>query len=330
MQFESRVFQFAKDPERPDENQDACRIDASRGIAAIADGVASGIFSRQWARILTDAVVADDPDPGDAAGFGQWLAVQRNAWQEQIDVASLAWFQKPKLREGAFSTLLWVRLLEAGEDDPAQPATCRLRASAVGDSCLFCVRGGQVRRAFPVQRAEQLKADPVVIGSVDLGRDDLVEFDSMEETCRDGDLVVLCTDAVAEWAFRRHESGSTPDWEDYWNRTQEQWQQEVDVLRGQRQMRYDDATLVLLRICRKASGAAGEPYTTAPAAESAPPPIAVGTAENDWRERLRRFSERFVDGVSQRLSQGAGKFKQAKKSAESTIQKYRDKFRDNE
>ena len=58
MAFESRVFSLAKDAEHPDENQDACRIDPARAVAVIADGVATGIFSRRWAEILAAATLA--------------------------------------------------------------------------------------------------------------------------------------------------------------------------------------------------------------------------------------------------------------------------------
>ena len=144
MLLESRTFQLAKDPEHPDENEDAYRIDAARGVAAIADGAGSGIFARPWARLLADAVVADAPDPGDRPAFARWLSGRRQAWQDRIDVSSLAWFQKPKLREGAFSTLLWIRLLEEGGGGPPDETAWRLDGFAVGDSCLFCIRDGQV------------------------------------------------------------------------------------------------------------------------------------------------------------------------------------------
>jgi len=318
MQFESRVFQLAKDPEHAEENQDAYRIEAAGRCVAIADGVASGIFSRQWARILVEAVVADAPDPQNREAFGRWLDARRRTWQDEIDTSALAWFQKPKLREGAFSTLLWVRLVEAGPDDGPQAAGCRLQGAAVGDSCLFWVRDGRTIRSFPLENAEQLEASPVVVGSVDLGRDELVEFASICEPCQEGDLLVLSTDAVAEWVFRREASGSPPCWDDYWNMTEEDWQQEVDSLRSEREMRYDDATLVLLRAVRQAA-------TATP--EASPPPLPAD-GEDDWGEKLKHFSEQVVDEVSEQVSRGVKRLKHVKESAESALKKYRDKLRE--
>jgi hypothetical protein len=267
MFFDFRTFTLAKDPEHPEQNQDAWALDPRRGIATLADGVASGLFSRSWATILTESVLADAPDPADKDAWRRWLAERRAAWSARIDVDRLAWYQKAKLKEGTFSTLLVVRLLPAEIASPADgapaaestspadgaspddPPAWNVRGYAVGDTCLFFVREGKTVRIFPIETAAEFDADPLVIGSIDLSRDDLVGFRDFEERGRAGDLVVLCTDAVAAWALRRSESGQPPAWDDYWDMPEETWQAEVMSLRQQREMRYDDATLLLLRIC---------------------------------------------------------------------------------
>lgn len=259
MQFAVRAFQLAKDPQHPSQNEDAWGAEPKRGVAVVADGVASAIFSGRWAGLLSEAVLADPPDPGDPAAFACWLTARRAAWAASIDTSGLAWFQKAKLPLGAFSTLLWVQVwpVPEAEQVPGCFGARRLRAFAVGDSCLFHVRHGELLRCFPVQSVEQFESDPIVLGSVDLKRDQLVSFSRLEEYCYADDLLVLCTDAVAEWALRRHQSGTAPDWMRYWYMTCEQWQAELDQLRAEGQMRYDDATLVLLHI-------GGEPAALAP------------------------------------------------------------------
>ncbi|MHC4402580.1 MAG: protein phosphatase 2C domain-containing protein [Planctomycetota bacterium] len=332
--FESRVFKLAKDAERPEENQDACRADAARGIAAIADGVASAIFSRKWAGILTEAAVADPPNPNDRDAFREWLAARREAWSAQINVADLAWFQKPKLREGAFSTLLWVEVLPLDESDrePADP--WRLRVFAIGDSCLFHVREGRTLRTFPVEKAEEFNEDPLVVGSVDLNRDELLRFESLEEICRPGDLLALCTDAVAEWALKEQNAGNLPAWEKCWTKTEEAWQEEILALRNDRRMRHDDATLLLLRV----SDGATEPTSTAPAAARSPAPTTPPPAEPpplpsepprlpDWGENLKTLSQQLAAGVSKRVARGIEKLKGLKEKAGSAFRRYRERLR---
>jgi hypothetical protein len=333
MRFESRVFKLAKDPEHPEENQDALGTDAARGIAAIADGVAAGIFAGQWARILTQAAVAEPPDPGDKDAFAAWLAERREAWNAQIDVSQLAWFQKPKLRDGAFSTLLWVVITPIDESDRQPQDPWRLRAFAVGDSCLFHIRGSELLRSFPVEKAEELEADPVVIGSVDLNRDELLEFQSFEALCRPGDWLVLSTDAVADWALRRREAGDLPHWADYWTKTEATWQEEVTALRADRQMRYDDATLLLLRVTdgktvpQQPEPVAHRAEATAPQDQPSPPALPQTAAEPDWTQKLKSFSEQLAGQVSEQVSRGVKKLKEVKESAESAWRKYRDKSR---
>ena len=243
MQFDSQVFELPKDVEYPEQNQDAWALDHRRGAAAIADGVASTIFSRQWARILTEAAMASLPDPDLPEAFRCWLGDCREAWRSRINVSKLAWHQKAKLRDGAFSTLLWLMLM----DEP-ETSLCRLRGYAVGDSCLFLVRGGKTIRTFPLHNSAELEANPMVLGSIDLRHDKQVQFERLDEACRPGDLVVLCTDAVADWALRQQEAGAPVEWEGFWNMPEEAWQCEVTALRDRRQMRYDDTTMILLRV----------------------------------------------------------------------------------
>jgi hypothetical protein len=326
MPFHSRIFQLAKDLEHPEENQDAYALDAAGGIAVVADGVASAIFSRQWAQILVEAVLADPPDPNDPPAFATWLARQRTTWSEQIDTDGLAWFQKAKLPLGAFSTLLWVRLLPVDQPQEGAFGACRLLAHAVGDGCLLHVRHGEVLRTFPIQDPAELEADPVVVGSVDLQRDQLVEFRTLDVLCCPDDLLVLCTDAIADWALRTIAAGKPPAWDAYWEMTPPQWQAEVVRWRDRREMRYDDATLMLLRVAAEGEEVGQEedspveaevvqPQDSPSGRRSQPDPSDEGpaAAEEDWKEKFKSASQQFAEGVelaSGRIARGWKKWKE--------------------
>jgi serine/threonine protein phosphatase PrpC len=297
MPFQSRVFTFAKDAEHPEQFQDAYALDPQRGIAVVADGVASAIFSRQWAAILTEATLADPPDPNHPQSFADWLRRQRQAWSQQIDTGGLAWFQKAKLPLGAFSTLLWIRLVPPAEQQPGTFGAYRLQSFAIGDSCLFHVRHGQLLRTFPIQQAAELEADPLVLGSVDLNRDGLMRFAALDELCYPDDLLVLCTDAIAQWALRLRESGEWPAWDKYWALTRQEWEDEIVRLRQQQQMRYDDATLVLLRVTGEGVGI-GEPERpasgTAAAEQIGPAARQAPRSWKKWKEKaVAKYREKF-------------------------------------
>jgi hypothetical protein len=338
MHFTARAFKLAKDPEHPEEFQDAFQMDPAQGIAAMSDGVASAIFSGQWAELLTAGVIAQPPDPDDKDSFARWLRALRQAWSEQIRTAGLAWFQKAKLPQGAFATLLWVRIHEKVSgtiltEDKMVPDTFLARAYAIGDTCLFHVRQGEVLRTFPVEKATQFEADPLVLGSVDLKRDQLLKFSVLDEPCCRDDLLVLCTDAIAEWALRRTESGSAPEWEAFWPMTEQDWRDGIEELRRQGVMRYDDATLVLLRLGPQRVEAkpphAEEPPVEVEVVEPAAAPAAAATPapEEDLVGKIKSASDqvtRGIDEVSNRILRGMRLLKGK------ALEKYRKKFpRDN-
>ncbi|MGA2063658.1 MAG: hypothetical protein ABSG86_01750 [Thermoguttaceae bacterium] len=331
--LDARVFALPKDPDQPSGYQDASAVDPQRGIAAIADGVSSSLFSGRWASILTEAAVGDAPDPGEQGLFAAWLATQRKLWATGIDTASLAWFQRAKLPMGAFSTLLWVRVLElpeaadpgdhAAHGAPAAPGSFgayRLLAHAIGDSCLFQVRRGELVRSFPLQTSAELEADPLVLGSVDLRRDQLLQFAALNEICYPDDLLILCTDALAQWALRGYESGNPPDWLRAWDMPPDAWRAEIAALREHRQLQDDDTTLVMLRIAEAPLEAILAPENPTAAAEPAAAPL-------DW---IRSASKGIVPvsaRVADQIDQTSGRVLRGLKSLkDKALKKYRDKF----
>ncbi|HEV7224641.1 MAG TPA: hypothetical protein VGN42_18165, partial [Pirellulales bacterium] len=264
MRFQARTFWLAKDADEPEQFQDAFELDAERGIAAIADGVSSAIFSGPWARVLTKAAVAEPPDLEDSAAFQDWLARQRAAWSGQIDVSRLTWYQRPKLVDGAMTTLLWIELFpaEVGEDGLAK--NYRLRSYAIGDSCLFHVRDGQTLSQFPLDYSSEFGLNPEVIASIDRKRDHELGFKAAEADCLPGDLLVLATDALALWAYHLAEAGEPVAWDNYWDCDAGAWRDEIVSIRDASQIRFDDTTLVLLRVIEETPAPLAAPEPSFP------------------------------------------------------------------
>jgi hypothetical protein len=247
MHFEHRVFCLAKDAQHPDDYQDACAVNPATGMAAIADGVSASLFAAHWAQVLTRAVVDDPPDVCDRRRFAAWIERCRAAWSSPIAGDELPWHQRARLPTGAFSTLLWIKLTEI----PAASlgaADFRLEAQAIGDSCFFLVRQNRLCRAFPVLESRHFGTNPPTVGSVDQHHDDDLVFNSLAIDCHGGDLLVLATDALAAWSLAACETGHSPDWQSWWQMSDSQWQAWVGGLRREQSMRYDDTTLLLLRL----------------------------------------------------------------------------------
>ncbi len=248
MFFTSRAFWIPKDVRSAEQYEDAFVVDDQRGIAAIADGVSSSFSAATWAQLLVRQAVDAPPNIYDKAAVHTWLTSLRVAWKENIDVGSLAWHQKAKMESGACATLLstWFDFAEAS--DPNATAPIRMHAYAVGDCCLFHVRGGQVLRAFPIEDSHVFAQNPRTVDSIDRGQDDQLALTILTDYCAEGDLIVLCSDALAAWALVELESGRSPCWEQFWEMPQETWGLWVSELRQNGDIRFDDSTLVLLRI----------------------------------------------------------------------------------
>ena len=242
MRVRSRVFWLPKDPGYAAEYEDACALDLHRGRAAIADGVSSAIFSGIWARILTEAAVADPPDVQNPE-FWDWLAQRRQQWSAAIDPASLTFFQRGKLQQcgGAFSTLLWLEW-------QLQGGAIHWRCKALGDGGLLHVRDGRLLAAFPIAASDDLHADPLTVASAPRSADQFLEFGSAEGAAHAGDWLVLTTDALLGWALRNYEAGLPPDWDEMWNLSDDDFAARVAGWRDTRAIRADDTTLMLLQV----------------------------------------------------------------------------------
>src|SRR5579884_796018 len=128
MRFESRTFWLSKDADEPNQYQDAFELDAELGRAAIADGVSSAIFSGPWAHLLTLAAVADPPPLEDTTAFQTWIGDKRAAWLNSIDTSKLTWYQRPKMADGAMTTLLWLELAPTETNDEGRATRYQLNA----------------------------------------------------------------------------------------------------------------------------------------------------------------------------------------------------------
>ncbi len=157
-----RQFRLPRLGHRPDECQDASAADPERGRFAVADGATESVYAGEWARLLVDAFVG-----GDAAPFWPtWLPPLQARWEEVIrppaDAPPRPWYMEEALtRGGAFATFLGLVL----EPSPDGPAPWRWQAHAVGDSCLFLVRRGELVLSFPLARSAEFGTTPRLVGS---------------------------------------------------------------------------------------------------------------------------------------------------------------------
>jgi len=235
--LETVALSVPKAGHRPDENEDAHA--AAGGRVAAADGASEGWASGPWARALAAAYVAGPPAPDTFPG---WLAAARGGFGPPA--AAGAWYAELKQEQGAFATLLGLTV------EPAKAGGVRWRAAAVGDTCLFQVRTGNLLARFPVETPDGFSNHPPLIGSAAGAAPPPEWYAGRAEP---GDVFYLLTDALAEWFLRAAAAGAAP-WADLDRATTgpgdpsaafAAW---VESLRGPRLVRNDDCTAVRIRV----------------------------------------------------------------------------------
>lgn len=251
MMFQWREFFVPKDYDTPQYYEDACAINEDAGRVAIADGVSSAVFSAAWAQILTRSVAANPPNVRDEAEFAGWLAERRKEWAAGIHVPSLPYHLLMKLRQvgGGFATLAWIDVERCEQTDCAD-AGYVVRGQGVGDSCVFHVRNGQLLAKWPMQTSADFESDPISVGSVNFQRDQGLEFQEFEWQADRGDLIVLATDAIADWVYKMVEAGEVVNWDDLSHLPDVQLAEYITALRESHWLKRDDTTLVFLGLGR--------------------------------------------------------------------------------
>ncbi|MGI5336759.1 hypothetical protein ACQEVS_04840 [Streptomyces sp. CA-181903] len=186
--------------------------------AGICDGATESVLARDWARLLSRAAAEHAMEHPDllAGGpafeeFASSTVAQWDPWLVQYTQARVAegrplkWYEHNKLAEGAYATLLAVRVdpepgrgSNAGSEESG-PAW-RWRAAALGDSCLFHLRDDRLVQAFPVETAEEFGTAPDLFGSRNHDAALLAcRTRFTEGRCQPGDRLLLMTDALAAW-----------------------------------------------------------------------------------------------------------------------------------
>jgi hypothetical protein len=187
---------------------------------AVSDGASESMLAKDWACLLvtrfgyeafTDSAILDCRSDR----YATVLASLRNEWVElhlaeylrarEASFRPVKWYEQPKLDAGASATLLVFRL-EGGADH----ATRRWSAAAVGDSCLFQVRAGEIITSFPIDEVTKFGRAPQLLRS----RGSEIMHNQPRFTSGSyavGDEFFFMTDAIAEWFMRASASRSRDD-----------------------------------------------------------------------------------------------------------------------
>lgn len=217
---------------------------------SVADGASAGILSGEWARTLTEVscllnIPLDDIHTILETSFSKW-----NGWLADYfhirkeKGAPIKWYEEPGLQAGAFATLLAL--------DVSEEQTNRWQVIAVGDSCLFQVRGNQLITTFPIMQSNAFNNNPALICSTAAHNYNLDnKITKLNGEWETGDEFYLMTDAIAQWFLAEYEVGREP-----WNRIRDLHTTDnsqifevlVNRLRENSTMRNDDVTVLHITV----------------------------------------------------------------------------------
>lgn len=252
MKTHTTIFCLPKAENQPSEYQDAYfqQSDSEDGDCesleqrfAVADGATESIFSGPWAKLLTDEWGSGGLDlVGD---YENTIARLSLRWRTAITSEALPWWAEEKIDKGAFSTFAGLQLCRKPDGSASWSLT------AIGDSCLFLIRGNKLKFSGPLESAEQFNSCPYLIGSsIECNSEFKNHLKVYTGVLRKYDHLILATDAVACWFISKIKGGIKPsdllefeDYEDY----KDQRSAFVDFVKKARSsavMRNDDVTLV--------------------------------------------------------------------------------------
>lgn len=262
MKLQTTRLVYWKTEHTVEDNEDACHADPDTGLFAVADGVGETSFSHQWAPVLVERFVRDPLTSTDPFEVEHWVrAAQREAKPRITSPETLSGVAQTKARLGASATLLGLSVVSLGDYGAGPPYSYKV--TAVGDSNFFHWRpitGNaqpgdgpyELVRCFPFDSSDQFGTLPNSINSRNFDRYNTTPlvFDATADpryTLRDGDVLLLATDAVAQWVLGLVEMGHNPV-ADLLNETEETWPRLIEHLREQRWIVNDDSTLLVIQV----------------------------------------------------------------------------------
>lgn len=208
---------------------------------AISDGATESSFSKEWSYLLVSCY---KDKPFDIANLPLTINAISETWQSIASAIELPWYAQQKLENGAFATFLGITLNLEEQT---------FESVSIGDCTLFQVRNNQLIYSFPITSYEDFGNTPSLFATnfkFQTQYEKSVKY--LKRQTISGDLLILASDALAMWIFKRLNEGERPwlsllitlNYEDY----------QTDFLNWslnkikENEMKNDDISVVLINI----------------------------------------------------------------------------------
>lgn len=235
-------FSIPKEGNEAKENEDAigCSIELNR--FCVADGATESVFAGRWARLLVDEFVASPETELETDAWLAWLARVQRRWSVDVRADDVPWYAQEKVRQGSFAAFLGLQVRYSDTSE-----SWIWQAVAIGDCCLFHVRMPYLLVRWPVSHTSEFGFHPHLVSSnaaLNWRIRKNLKFTSGD--FRNGDLLMLTTDALAQWFLAEVENATHP-WEMLRSLDgPEGFETLMSLLRESSRMRNDDTTLLMI------------------------------------------------------------------------------------
>lgn len=204
---------------------------------AVSDGATESYCSNIWSPLL----VSTYAKTGSLEKLFGELDNLAQSWLGQLPEMpkSLAWMNDAKVASGGHATLIGLNLLE----------NSTWNAEAVGDSCLFHVRGDTMLCHFPLLEPSDFDTSPPLIASnMSKERKEalLEEALCFEGEWENGDIFLLATDALSCWLLKQENIAE--DLQRLVQMSQEEFQEWAEQMVADQEIVNDDLTVLKIQI----------------------------------------------------------------------------------
>lgn len=231
-----------KKGERPEDCQDAFRVNEKDSRYAIADGATLSFFPKRWAKLLVKHFCSRP----DWSPTQEKLVPIQEEWYKQVeervkakDVFYLT--NSFRSKEPAVSTFIGLEI---------EKVERRWKLTIIGDSCLFHQSESRFE-SYLIKRSEDFTSSPEGFASYAAGNHHEPEF--IEGEFHSGDRFILATDALSKWILEHQEADRLEDAFNQFEQIKKDelpFEQFVEQARASEDIRLvnDDVTLMLISV----------------------------------------------------------------------------------
>ncbi len=198
-------YRTSKENESITDCQDHLQANAAKNCFAIADGASQSFYPSIWAKLLVENFCKDhDIHQGN---WKKWLQLIQKDWSSEVKkrVEEAKSEGKPtwvtnqnrlNSRVPATSTFIGLQFLENPN---------HVKASIVGDSCLFVVKGHELKKKYPLEKSSDFNDRPEYFASYANHNEYPPKFLDIHLDYKESSeplYFILATDALSEYIFK--------------------------------------------------------------------------------------------------------------------------------